>query len=520
MYICKNCNKECTSQKKYLKHIEQCEEKDELIIRSKRSISSNASEFEDDDLYSQRRQRSKITLKDTVSKLLNDRNKHKSEIKKYKNEIRQQTKIHREELENNETYFQDQINNLLDEKDDLEERVKSTQDEIINEKNRLRTQFNNKLKLEKKRINDNNKNSLMAISQLQSNIDELKECLNTQIDEKEVIHQEYKNQIRLLTEQNRIVNERNQKEINTVHKNIEKERTEFYKLTQIYQEQKNNHNLTKQHINNLESKISTYVKNISKIELENKNYKNGIKSRNDTINDIESLNEALGTQIKQYNTIIHNLKLEINNLKQENINNTENHKQKYSIDKIKEQYENNIEILKHKHINDIESLKQKHQSNISNIREDYQNNITILNKKQQNNDTDKKLRMIEEKYILLQNQLKIANNKIEKLKKENENIKRQDNPNKREKEIQNNLRVTRDKCIENLRNQTIELKKIKEENLIIKKALENKKKIKQSYINNLNSQRDEYEETINKLKQKIEKKSTHIEELENKIINK
>jgi len=45
-------------------------------------------EFEDD-LYSQRRQISKITLKDTVSKLLNDRNKYKSEIKKYKNEIRQ-----------------------------------------------------------------------------------------------------------------------------------------------------------------------------------------------------------------------------------------------------------------------------------------------------------------------------------------------------------------------------------------------------------------------------------------------
>lgn len=52
MYICQNCNKECTSQKRYLKHIEHCEEKDELIIRSKRSISNNMSEFEDD-LYSQ-----------------------------------------------------------------------------------------------------------------------------------------------------------------------------------------------------------------------------------------------------------------------------------------------------------------------------------------------------------------------------------------------------------------------------------------------------------------------------------
>ena len=40
-----------------------------------------------------------------------------------------------------------------------------TQDEITNEKGRLRTQFNNKLKLEKKRIDANNKNSLMAISQ-------------------------------------------------------------------------------------------------------------------------------------------------------------------------------------------------------------------------------------------------------------------------------------------------------------------------------------------------------------------
>lgn len=122
---------------------------------------------------------------------------------------------------NNETYFQDQINNLLDEKDDLEERVKMTQDEITNEKGRLRTQFNNKLKLEKKRIDANNKNSLMAISQLQSTVDELKECLNTQIDEKEIIQQDYKNQIKLLTEQNRIVNEKNQKEINVVHKNIE-----------------------------------------------------------------------------------------------------------------------------------------------------------------------------------------------------------------------------------------------------------------------------------------------------------
>ena len=199
----------------------------------------------------------------------------------------------------------------------------------------------------------------MTISQLQSTVDELKECLNTQIDEKEIIQQDYKNQIKLLTEQNRIVNEKNQKEINVVHKNIEKECAEVYKLTQIYEEQKNNNNLNKQHINDLESKISTYVKNISKLELENKNYKNGIKSRNDTINDLESLNEALGTQIKQYNTIIQNLKLEINNLKQENINNTENNNQKYNIDKIKEQYGNNIE-----------SLKQKHQSILSNIREE------------------------------------------------------------------------------------------------------------------------------------------------------
>ena len=120
-------------------------------------------------------------------------------------------KTHREELENNETYFQDQINNLLDEKDELEERVKLTQDEITNEKDRLRTQFNNKLKLEKKRIDANNKNSLMAISQLQSTVDELKECLNTQIDEKEIIHQDYKNQIKLLTEQNRIANEKKSK---------------------------------------------------------------------------------------------------------------------------------------------------------------------------------------------------------------------------------------------------------------------------------------------------------------------
>lgn len=349
MYICRNCNKECTSQKRYLKHIEHCEEKNELIIRSKRSISSNFSEFEDDDLYSKGRQRSKIT-KDTVSKLLNDRNKYKSEIKKYKNEIRQQAKTHREELENNETYFQDQINNLLDEKEEFEERVK---------------------------------------------------------------------------------------------------------LRQIYQEQKINDSLDRHRINDLESKISIYKKNISKIEVENKKYKNGIKSRNETIDDLERLNEAIGAQIKQYKTIIQNLKLEINN---------------------------------------ISSIKQE------------------------NSYTDKKLRMIEEKYILLQNQLKNANNKIETLKKQNEKI--QDTPNKREKEIQNNLRVTRDKCIENLRKQTIELKKIKEENLIIKKSLENNKKIKQSYITNLNNQRDEYEETINKLKQNIESKNKRIEELENKIISK
>lgn len=50
-------------------------------------------------IYILNEDRNKITLKDTVCKLLNDRNKYKSEIKKYKNEIRQQAKIHREELE-------------------------------------------------------------------------------------------------------------------------------------------------------------------------------------------------------------------------------------------------------------------------------------------------------------------------------------------------------------------------------------------------------------------------------------
>ena len=238
MYTCETCLKEFTSQKRYLSHIERCEETKDQLRMSSRSV--GISDVEDE--RSRSRSRSRIysdsglvgtpkSSDNTVDKLLKDKLKYKNEIKKYKQEIRDRIEEHRLELERVQEYFQEQIVSLTEERDDLSE-------QIFSEKERLRTNFVNKLSMEKKRLENlyGSKNSVAL--RLQSNLDKLQTQLQQKIEENEMIVDNQETQLSELNSKHDLDMETLKEELHNTRKMFDREREDLRRGKQLFQNEK------------------------------------------------------------------------------------------------------------------------------------------------------------------------------------------------------------------------------------------------------------------------------------------
>jgi hypothetical protein len=287
-------------------------------------------------------------MKDKVERLMKDRAKYKAEIKKYKADIRSRIDEHRDELERNQEYFQEQIFSLTEERDELFEQVNLSRDLVFNEKERLRSEFGKKITAEKKRLESlySSKNSATSV-RLQETVDKLQERLNTQLEEKERIREEYETQMNLLAEQHRKSSEQSQEDIRKAQQAVDREREEIRRSTQLFQTEKETSIaiLRREKNQEIQALIAEKDTVIQSLEFTLKNFQKEKelmeKDHNRAITDLNCTHEL---SLRERNGVINRLK--------------DTHSR--AMDQARTKYEGQITHLTEKATMDLEELAEKH----------------------------------------------------------------------------------------------------------------------------------------------------------------
>lgn len=242
MYTCESCSKEYTSQKRYLSHIDRCQPDDTRSVRSSRSLI--ISDIEDDRSRSRSRSQKTIEgsgsrMRDTVEKLMKDKAKLKGEIKKYATDIRSRVDEHRDELERSQEYFQEQIDVLTEERDELLEQVSLSQESSFQEKERLRSEFTKKLTIEKKRLESRygGKNTTQ-MTRLTATVEKLQDSLNHQLLEKDQLRETYESQLIEKEDMYRRQLDDLTEQLRETKSSIDAERTDIRRLVITYNDEK------------------------------------------------------------------------------------------------------------------------------------------------------------------------------------------------------------------------------------------------------------------------------------------
>ena len=165
---------------RYNSHVQRCSLKDiyndsQSIISNKSVSSMNYSNTENGI-----RQESHLDIE-----------KLKKEIKKYTRELKRVKEEKQDDIEKSQEYFNGQLTSLTDERDQLYRDLVVTKDKLYTEKDRLRSEFNRKLRahkeqLEKRYIDSNNK----TVKRLNNSIKKLQMRLDDGLEEKEKIKED------------------------------------------------------------------------------------------------------------------------------------------------------------------------------------------------------------------------------------------------------------------------------------------------------------------------------------------
>ena len=177
MYRCNRCHKSYNDERRYNSHVQRCSHRD--INDDSQSIISNRS-----NIYMN-------TDKDIKQESQLDIEKLKREIKKYTRELRRVKEENRDDIEKSQEYLNGQISSLIDERDQLSRDLVVTKDRLYTEKDRLRDEFNRKLRvhkeqLEKRYSSENNR----TIKRLTTIVNKLQMKLDNSLEQKEKIKED------------------------------------------------------------------------------------------------------------------------------------------------------------------------------------------------------------------------------------------------------------------------------------------------------------------------------------------
>lgn len=119
-----------------------------------------------------------------AKRLARDKSELKDKLRRLLDDIDQRTRDHRVELEKTQDYFQDQINELVDERDKAREETEAIRDVILEEKEKLREQYEQKISKQKESLEKRygSKDS-QVVKRLENTIATLQDRLNKQIED-------------------------------------------------------------------------------------------------------------------------------------------------------------------------------------------------------------------------------------------------------------------------------------------------------------------------------------------------
>ena len=232
MYTCDRCQKEYVSERRYESHRERCTlrdlDDDIRSLRSSRSTSSRRSNAISD-IENDYRRDSRMD----VDKLLREKTKLKADLKKYTRELQRVKEANRDDMEKSQDYFNQQILELTEERDQLTDDLTTARDVLLNEKERLRDEFNRKLSAHKEQLEKRySSNSNKQTKRLNDMVSKLQDKLDGQIEEKDEIKQTLEEYYTQREEELRKEVEKHQEENQKIRATFEAERAELKRIAQ------------------------------------------------------------------------------------------------------------------------------------------------------------------------------------------------------------------------------------------------------------------------------------------------
>lgn len=510
MYTCQTCSKEYDSQKRYLSHLERCGMGIKSRSRSGKSM-TELSDIEDENKYMRSRSNSitsSSNFSDKFEKLITDKAKYKTELKRCKGEIKKMISNHHTELRKSQEYFQEQINLITDERDYLIGQINVTRDEVLLEKDSLHKEFAKKMDRERVRLESRYGSGSSNFKQLQKTISNLEERLGDELKDIERVTEEYDNRIGKISQEHSKVTEGLHKEIKDMTKSNERERDELHKSIELLNKEKN---VALTSLRRQKEKEKTDM--LSQINSLKNTYENSINS---LIQDNESMKNDHDKDIagiKVQNTISLSQKEKL-------------------LKSMENNYTSELETQKVKYESIIKENEKNHETNTELLKKDFLSKIQNVQKESTtliDNLTRSANRKIEEQCLITKNTKK----QIEDLTKEyNTSIKtsKQENSRQIREVIEKNskhLEMTKNKIEkqnkENMyaRDETInELEKI---NHLLGQKVGNYQSVVQSTENTASSLKHQFVANLNKQKEENEilmrQRDSTIQKLEAEIDN-
>lgn len=500
-------SKEHNTQKRYLKErLEKLDNQDNHSGRSSRSIAA-LSDVEDEP-----RSRSRERGGNDVERLERDKAKYKAELKKYKVELRYRAEEHTKEMEKLQDYFQDQLSDLTEERDTLVDQVSNMRDELFSDKEKLRTEFAKKLATEKSRLETKYKGTSNTALKLQAALEKAQQRLNTMMEERDQMRDDYDNKITLLKEKLNAENELVQEETRKLRQSLEREREDIRRSTQVFQVEKDTDLLVQkreydQKLYELGAEKDTTIFSLQHNLTDLKREKERLERDNErAIIDIKTEHELA---ITDRNRTIDKLK--------------ENHSR--TLEQLKLQHEGKINTMTEKLSKDIQQIKEKHKKELE--AKDYEYNTTIKNIRIDTN------RQIEELAGEVATQKQIVDDLHNSNTKAAENIKGEMNgkiaearkENEADKErLKKSLEREKEESLRERDSTIMELEKLNHtlgaQVGHYRSAMENMKtdtnRIKQQFVSNLNKQKEEDSKVISDRDKKIAELNSEVKNIQSR----
>lgn len=442
---------------------------------SKMSYGGSISDIEADDESDKYRKMAK--------KLARDKSELKDKLRRLLDEVDQKTHEHRVELEKTQDYFQDQINELVEERDKVREEMEVIREAVLEEKEKLREQYEQKLSKQKESLEKRygGKDS-QVVKRLENTIATLQERLNKQMEEREHVKDTAEQFYAEKEEQLRKTVAELEDQLQKAKEQHIKDRKDLQMLTKTFTDEKEQIVRKMRQEKNDEVFQITSEKNSTVMALQN--IKEQLEKRTQ---DLDHKRDGLIAQAKQQ---AEQVKINAERDRAEFVKNC-----KKTMDEFKQEHEHKFAVSETNYKMQIEKMVKEHEKIVQNLTAENSKKISLYmeNTRRETEDYKKTISALQTELTNVTEKCSnIVQKKEEEVKKAIErcNFEYHSRYEEKDREI-NDLRLKNDK-ISGESEETIQ--RLKEQlNLVrenMKKVQDNSQAMNNQFVSNLNKQKE------------------------------